>query len=1646
MVRIAIAFVFFLFFQYSFSQNYGNEWINYSQKYFKVKVSQDGIYRISRQALVDAAVPIESISLYNIQLFSKGEEQAIYIKSDTYGILEYIEFFGEKNNAWLDIDLYGSSVNQTNPYYSLINDTNVYFLTWNTSVNNKRYTSVNETNFSSYSPTEYCFKNSFQQYVSSYHDGGDTYSEYSPAEGWFDANFAMGTSITKSISTKNAYTSGVAEISLAAVSASNASSTTGYNHHIKIECLDYAFDTTFYGYRNIKKNFTVSSSDLTDNTSVIFSSVDNLGATTDYNAVSYIDIKYPHTFDFENETNFRFRIPENSNKTYIEISNFNASENVILYDISNSKRIKVVNESSLHKAIIPQSEIESDCYMIVEDSIKYISEIVAVNTNPTSFGLFDNYIVNYENTEYLIISNSLLWDEAVNYKIYRNSTGLTSNVVDINQLYDQFAYGIEKHPLSIRNFVSKAIASWENLEYIFLIGKSVQSSSHRAGGNSFTMNHIPSLGYPASDLLLIEGLNSENGIPISIGRLPAYTESEVEMYLNKVAEFESNEPAMWMKNVIHFGGGNDEFEQAAFENYLNNYKSIIEDTLFGGAVTTILKNSSDPIQLSQSDTVEILIDAGTSLITFFGHGYTYGFDQNIDDPDGFNNKSKYPLLLSNSCYTGNIHTNTKSISETWVITQDNGAIGFLASTSEGNSYYLDKFSEEFYRNISFKNYGKSIGFGMKSSISTIAENFASSPSLVSACLQFNLNGDPAIVLNSFPKPDLTVENSGVYFNPISVTTNDDNFQMNIIVSNLGKAIRDSFMVSITRKYPDATSESYSYVVDKCIGKDTLSVVLPVNPLKATGVNEFSIYVDGMQEIDELSELNNSYTVNLIITSDDITPIFPYDYSIYPDSIVTLKASIGDPFISDFNYIFEIDTTDLFTSPLSSQSFFAVGGVVEWNVPFELQDTTVYFWRVSKMPEDGEDYNWKESSFIYINNKTGWSQAHFFQFKENTYNFIDYNRTARSFDYITTPRELICRTIGSAYGTEEWRRTSYYINGVGDFTSCGTTPSIMVAVIDSLTLEPWESNRGDFGHRNYEKCPLRARLDKYFIFSSDSLYRERLINFINNYIPDGNYVVMYTFRFGYFQQWTPEQYSFFESLSNSAMQISNVPDDYPYILFFQKGNLESVEEMVGEHNHDDITLSHLFPRTYYYGDIKSVQFGPSSEWNTLRWRQTPSEENSFDESSLVLYGVNESGNEQELISDISETDTAVYNLQNNVDAQEYPFVKLLMKNRDDSAKTPAQLKKWQLISDLAPETAINFNKGFYFYNDTVNEGDSIIFSIATENISDFDMDSLLIKYLLQNHNSEFSVLKEVRERPHPAGDVLIDTLKFSTEGLSGLNSVWIEVNPINSQTGKYDQIEQYHFNNIAQKYFFINSDITNPLLDVVFDGVHIMNGEIVSAKPQIVVSLKDENKFLALNDTSVFKVYLKPQETGEEVRIYFQNDDGSENMKWIPAELPDNSCKIIYEPILSDGVYELRVQAKDVSNNESGQYDYNISFEVINQATITDVFNYPNPFSTKTRFVFTLTGSEIPDEFEIHIFTISGKLVKVISLDELGTIHIGNNITEYFWDGIDMFGDKLANGVYFYKVNTQINGETLDKRQTGAEKYFNNNIGKLYIMR
>ena len=118
--------------------------------------------------------------------------------------------------------------------------------------------------------------------------------------------------------------------------------------------------------------------------------------------------------------------------------------------------------------------------------------------------------------------------------------------------------------------------------------------------------------------------------------------------------------------------------------------------------------------------------------------------------------------------------------------------------------------------------------------------------------------------------------------------------------------------------------------------------------------------------------------------------------------------------------------------------------------------------------------------------------------------------------------------------------------------------------------------------------------------------------------------------------------------------------------------------------------------------------------------------------------------------------------------------------------------------------------------------------------------------------------------------------------------------------------------------------------------------------------------------------------------------------------------------LEPGNHELKVKVWNVHNNSS---ETTTEFIVANseEFAIERLLNYPNPFTTHTEFFFEHNQSCEFLNVKIEVFTVSGKLVKSI-------VTVSN--TDGFrnepipWNGRDDFGDRLATGVYVYKISVQ----------------------------
>ena len=1395
----------------------------------------------------------------------------------------------------------------------------------------------------------------------------------------------------------------------------------------------------------------------------------------------------------------------------LSITNFGASAPKLwLFSGDTIKDLAIVNSGASLDVLVPNNSAGTTQKLIMFDlnatrSVAASGSSGAVIRPVLGRGTFRDLAALNLDSAFIIVTHKSLMAEAKTYGAYRSSTaggGFDTVVIDIDELYRQFGGGVVKSGIGIRRFCYYAMDNWPTQpSNLFLIGKSVMEASE---GNAAVLSTVtwgiveglydeyefclvPSIGYPSSDDY-ISKRNSDVTLEAAIptGRLSAKTPQDVTDYYNKVIEYEqAQDPSSvytidekeWQKKAMHFGGGATESEQLLLKTYLENYEETFENEgVYGGDVDTYLKVTTDPITPVVFDEVNQQIEQGVSLITFFGHASTDGFDQNIDNPDNWGNFGRYPVVLGLGCFAGDIHQPyTTSASEKFVVLPDQGAIAFLSTVKIGFTNGLDKFTGRFYEALCDTLYGESIG-----KLTQYSKSQCSSSAHISesgSVGNLSIQGDPAIRLNSHNNPELVLDESRVFLSPEEITVATDSIDVNIVVTNLGQAIRDTVELEVVRSFPNGVDSIYFVDIPSCVYRDTVVITMPLEPTIAEGINSFSIEVDLPTQYDEQYDefTNNRLSYDYYMQLDGVEPIYPYDFAVVPNNKMTLKASTVDPFAPTRSYRVEVDTNDEFSSSfLKEQTIVSDGGVIEidpdlWTnaisgLPdtLEFTDSTVYFWRTSV---DSSSFLWKERSFQYIPGKSGWGQAHFHQFKNNSFLNIGYDKPAREFSLGQTSLILTCNTINNMSNSER-KYCNYFIGSdrIDYHTySSSAHPNIHVCVIDPITLEPWGTPKvvstgdtlnweRDYGQRNVNMTS-RDRPDYFFEFRQTDPAQIAAIEGMIDTVPDGHYILIYTIWKADYSYWdanAPGLYSKLVSLGSDSMAVTR--QDESFIFFCRKGDPTSANEVYSQPTdlgiHEPIQLqdSLNFAQS---GLMTSQRIGPALKWNTLYWAQNPYELPNTDSTRIKLYGIKTSGIVDLILDSTFTLVDSIINLDLVIDAQEYPYAKVEGFYYDGVSQTPAQTQRWQLLYDPVPELAINKKKGFYFsINDSIAHGDSAQFAIAIENVSEFDFDSLLVHYYVQDYNNVRQYISYPRQDSLRAGEVLLDTITISTVDLPEDNRFWVEANPYTS-TYDQDQNEQYYFNNVAFIDFHTETDKINPILDVTFDGLHIMDREIVSAKPFVTITLDDENPFFLFDseeDTSNFQIFLlRPGATSYE-SLRFRSGSGEELLRFIPATGSDNKCTIEYEPeFTKDGIYKLLVQAKDKSQNASGDIDYEIEFEVVTASTITEVMNYPNPFTTRTQFVFTLTGSEIPDYFNIKILTASGRIVREISREELGTLRIGRNITDYYWDGRDQFGDRLAAGVYFYTVTTKINGQDIDLRPSGADQYINKEFGKMYLL-
>ncbi|NLO44798.1 MAG: T9SS type A sorting domain-containing protein [Candidatus Cloacimonetes bacterium] len=84
-------------------------------------------------------------------------------------------------------------------------------------------------------------------------------------------------------------------------------------------------------------------------------------------------------------------------------------------------------------------------------------------------------------------------------------------------------------------------------------------------------------------------------------------------------------------------------------------------------------------------------------------------------------------------------------------------------------------------------------------------------------------------------------------------------------------------------------------------------------------------------------------------------------------------------------------------------------------------------------------------------------------------------------------------------------------------------------------------------------------------------------------------------------------------------------------------------------------------------------------------------------------------------------------------------------------------------------------------------------------------------------------------------------------------------------------------------------------------------------------------------------------------------------------------------------------------------------DLVNEAMIAKLYNYPNPFNPETTISFE---SKANTEAELSIYNMKGQLVRSL---HKGAVAKGQN--SFVWDGKDNLGSAVASGLYLYQIKS-----------------------------
>jgi hypothetical protein len=306
------------------------------------------------------------------------------------------------------------------------------------------------------------------------------------------------------------------------------------------------------------------------------------------------------------------------------------------------------------------------------------------------------------NAALLILSHKNFISEANTWANYRRAQGLTVEVLDIEDVYDEFSYGV-LNTNGIKDFLQYAKTNWQTPpQYLLLMGDA--SYDYRNYEGNGYHNYIPT---KLVDTVYMETGSDEaladfddDGLSeIAVGRIPSRTGSDVTQNLNRAQIFEAG-VSTWTTRGALFAS--DEPDGYDFEALSQRLREQLPPTM---PATFVVRNH--PTQAEARSTLLSALNQGKYIVNYSGHGSTgiWAASTFFGTPDALamtngNNLSLFTML---TCLNGYFINTNDSLSEGLLKAPNGGAVASWTSTGKTTPDVQEVMATRFYGQLTAGN-------------------------------------------------------------------------------------------------------------------------------------------------------------------------------------------------------------------------------------------------------------------------------------------------------------------------------------------------------------------------------------------------------------------------------------------------------------------------------------------------------------------------------------------------------------------------------------------------------------------------------------------------------------------------------------------------------------------------------------------------------------------------------------------------------------------------------------------------------------------------------------------------------------------------------------------------------------------------------